>query len=95
MWFFKKKLSRIALIFRSVSGTSRGVKIYEQEFLVSDSINCLLPVVVYTRLSNRNILTWIQNVTGNLRKRGNSKMAVKVKATFLYCYQDLIHLLFH
>ena len=50
---------------RTVSGTARGVTVFEQHFLVTDTINCLLPVVIYTRLSERKILSWIQNVTGD------------------------------
>ena len=50
--------------FRYFTGTGPDVKVFEQHFLVSDSISYKLPAVVYTRLTNRKILSWVQNETG-------------------------------
>ena len=48
-----------------MSGTARGVTVYEQQFLVSDILDCTLPASLYTRVTNRNILTWIKLTAGN------------------------------
>ena len=37
---------------------------YEQQFLVSAGVDCDLEATLYTRISNRKILTWIQRITG-------------------------------
>ena len=37
---------------------------YEQHFLVSAGVDCDLEATLYTRISNRKILTWIQRITG-------------------------------
>eukprot|EP00095_Tigriopus_kingsejongensis_P000444 maker-scaffold492_size156171-snap-gene-0.17 protein:Tk00444 transcript:maker-scaffold492_size156171-snap-gene-0.17-mRNA-1 annotation:"AT19278p" len=49
-------------VVRLRSDTSRA-KYYEAVFLVSGGINCKLQAQIYTRLTNRQILTWIQTNT--------------------------------
>ncbi len=63
-YHFKYVLRGVWLSFRSFSGTAREVKVFEQHFIVSDSISCRLPATVHTRLTNRKVLSWIRNVTG-------------------------------
>jgi len=58
-------LREVRLSFRSFSGTAREDKVFEQHLIVSDSISCRLPATVHTRLTNRKVLSWIRNVTGN------------------------------
>ena len=48
------------------SGTARDDVYFEQQFIVTGGIDCRLRSTIYTRISERNILTWIQEVTGNL-----------------------------
>ena len=64
----QKKLQNInpglKIIFSTSTGTARGVTVYEQQFIVSDSVSCVIPSVIYTRLANRIILQWIRTVTG-------------------------------
>ena len=46
-----------------VSGTARKAPFYEQQFIVSDGIDCKLRATIYTRIAERRILSWIQKVT--------------------------------
>ena len=48
------------------SGTARDDVYFEQQFIVTGGIDCRLRSTIYTRISERNILTWIQEVTGNI-----------------------------
>ena len=48
------------------SGTARDEIYFEQQFIVTGGIDCRLRSTIYTRISERNILTWIQEVTGNI-----------------------------
>ena len=48
------------------SGTAREDIYFEQQFIVAGGIDCRLRSTIYTRISERNILTWIQEVTGNI-----------------------------
>ena len=50
-------------VTRRISGTARGKPYYEQQFIVSTGIDCKLKATIYTRVSNRQVLTWIQKVT--------------------------------
>jgi hypothetical protein len=42
----------------------RGSDYFEQHFIVSTGIDCRLPATIYVRVTDRQILTWIQKVTG-------------------------------
>ena len=53
------------------SGTARGDVYYEQQFIVSEQIDCRMRSKVITRISQRNILNWIQEVTGKRPKMEN------------------------
>ena len=75
-------------MFRSLSGTARGVKVYEQQFIVSDSLDCIIPAVIYTRVTNRNILAWIKQKTGNkIMKSANKRnpLAGQKHMSFFLC----------
>ena len=48
------------------SGTARDDVYFEQQFIVTGGIDCRLRSTIYTRISERNILTWIQEVTGSI-----------------------------
>ena len=50
-------------VIRRKSGTSRKNIYYEQHFIVSDGVDCDLKATIFTRVSNREILLWIQKVT--------------------------------
>jgi hypothetical protein len=52
-------------VVRVFEGTARGKPYYEQHFIVSTGIDCRLPATIYVRVTNREILTWLQNITGN------------------------------
>ena len=54
------------LFLSSTSGTARDEIYFEQQFIVTGGIDCRLRSTIYTRISERNILTWIQEVTGNI-----------------------------
>ena len=46
------------------SDTAREEIYFVQQFLVTGGLDCRLRSTIYTRISERNILTWIQDVTG-------------------------------
>ena len=50
-------------VIRRISGTARGNSYYQQEYVVSTGLDCNLKATIYTRVSNREILTWIQKIT--------------------------------
>ena len=50
-------------VIRRVSGTSRGNPYYQQEYIVGTGLDCNLKATIYTRVSNRKILNWIQEQT--------------------------------
>ena len=50
-------------VIRRISGTARGKPYYQQEYVVSTGLDCNLKATIYARVSNREILTWIQQVT--------------------------------
>ena len=52
-------------IFHVLDSFFRGSDYYEQHFIVSTGIDCRLPATIYVRVTDRQILTWIQKVTGN------------------------------
>ena len=52
----------------SNSGTARDGEYFEQAFIVSGSIDRKLKSTIYTRISEKSILMWIQEVTGNIMK---------------------------
>ena len=43
---------------------SREEIYFTQQFIVTGGLDCRLRSTIYTRISERNILTWIQEVTG-------------------------------
>ena len=50
-------------VIRRVSETSRKEPYFEQAFIVSTGLDCKLKATIYTRIGERNILSWIQKVT--------------------------------
>ncbi len=50
-------------LIRRVSSTARDRPYYEQHFLVSAGVDCDLEATLYTRITSRKILTWIQRLT--------------------------------
>ena len=50
-------------VIRRISGTARGRPYYQQEYIVSSGLDCNLKASIYARVSNREILTWIQQTT--------------------------------
>ena len=50
-------------VIRRVTDTNRVNIFYEQHFIVSDSIACDAKASLFTRISDRQILSWIQEVT--------------------------------
>jgi hypothetical protein len=53
-------------VIRRVSGTSRGNPYFEQHYIVSTGVDCELKATIYARVTNREILTWIQKESGNI-----------------------------
>ena len=53
-------------VLRRVSRTSRGNPYFEQQFIVSTGIDCQLRATIYTRVTNREVLLWIQKETDTL-----------------------------
>ena len=52
-------------VIRRVTDSARGKPYYEQHFIVSDSAvggRCDAKASLFTRVGDRQILTWIQNV---------------------------------
>ena len=50
-------------VIRRISNTAIGYPYYQQEYVVSTGLDCNLKATIYARVSNREILTWIQEVT--------------------------------
>ncbi len=46
-----------------IAATSSRNTYFEQHFIVSTGIECSLKATIYTRVTNRDVLYWIQNVT--------------------------------
>jgi len=49
----------------AVTGTARGEVFFEQQFVLSKGFDCKLSSMLYTRVSSRKVLNWIQKVTGD------------------------------
>jgi hypothetical protein len=49
----------------AVTGTARGEVFFEQHFVLSKGFDCKLSSMLYTRVSSRKVLNWIQKVTGD------------------------------
>ena len=47
----------------AIEGTAR-VNYFEQHFVLSSGFDCKLPAMAFTQVSNRQVLNWIRNVTG-------------------------------
>ena len=52
------------MLFTFHSGTARDEIYFEQQFIVNGGLDCRLRSTIYTRLTERKVLTWIQDVTG-------------------------------
>ena len=50
-------------VIRKIEGTAREKPYYQQEYVVSTGLDCNLKATIYARVSNREILPWIQDVT--------------------------------
>ena len=50
-------------VVRRVVESARSRPFYEQHFIVSDGLVCEAEATIFTRVSNRQILSWIQNTT--------------------------------
>ena len=50
-------------VVKLVIGSARNRPYYEQKFIVSDGSMCKAKATILTRVSNRQILSWIQKTT--------------------------------
>ena len=50
-------------VIRQITNSARKKPYFQQEFITSKGIGCQLGGTVFTRISNRDILYWIQQVT--------------------------------
>ena len=50
-------------VVRRVVESARKQPFYEQQFIVSDGFSCKAEATIFTRVSNRQILSWIQKTT--------------------------------
>ena len=50
-------------VVRRVVESARKQPFYEQQFIVSDGFSCFAEATIFTRVSNRQILSWIQETT--------------------------------
>ena len=50
-------------VVRRVVESARKQPFYEQQFIVSDGFSCKAEATIFTRVSNRQILSWIQETT--------------------------------
>ena len=50
-------------VVRRVVESARRRPFYEQHFIVSDGLVCEAEATIFTRVSNRQILSWIQKIT--------------------------------
>ena len=51
-------------VIRRISVSGRGRPFYQQDFIVSTGLDCRLRATIYTRVSQRKVLHWIQKITG-------------------------------
>ena len=51
-------------VTRKISYSGRGRPFYQQEFIVSSGLDCRLRATIYTRVSQRKVLHWIQKISG-------------------------------
>ena len=55
-------------VIRRISNTGRGkIPFFQQEFIVATGLDCSLPATIYTRVSQRDVLLWIQEVRGEAK----------------------------
>ena len=50
-------------VIRRISNTARGDPYFEQHYIVATGLDCKLKATIYIRISNREILKWIQKTT--------------------------------
>ena len=50
-------------VIRKIDGTARGKPYFQQEYVVSTGLDCSPKSTIYARVSNHEILSWIQEVT--------------------------------
>lgn len=50
-------------VVKRISNTARDKPYFEQQFVVSTGVECRLEATIYTRLTNRQVLDWIQKIT--------------------------------
>jgi hypothetical protein len=63
-FFFHGLRSKLPQLFYFIiSGSARGKPFYEQHFIVSGGIDCKLKATIYTRVTDRRVLNWIQRNT--------------------------------
>ena len=51
-------------VIRRISVSGRGRPFYQQDFIVSTGLDCRLRATIYTRVSQRKVLHWIQKISG-------------------------------
>ena len=50
-------------VVKRIVGSARNRPYYEHQFIVSDGFKCEAQSTIFTRVSNRQILSWIQKIT--------------------------------
>ena len=48
-------------MIKRISGTSRGRPYFEQQYIVATGIDCAMKASIFTRITNRELLLWIQD----------------------------------
>ena len=63
---YTRKIHSDDIQYYFYSGTARDDIYFEQQFIVTGGLDCRLKSTIYTRLTERSILTWIQDITGKI-----------------------------
>ena len=73
-------------VIRRISTSGRGtIKFYQQEFIVATGLDCRLPATIYTRVSQRDVLHWIQEVSGETKSQSKTGIYDRnIKLNFLF-----------
>ena len=77
------------------SDTARKEMYFEQHFIVSTGLDCKLKSTILTRISERNILNWIQQATGTFvwNKQINNEKQIDYNQDVEQWYNQINHIL--
>ena len=86
-------------VIRRISVSGRGRPFYQQDFIVSTGLDCRLRATIYTRVSQRKVLHWIQKISGTQPVvmvvggfSSHTKDFLKAKAKVITSYKEPLYI---